>query len=211
MFENFDWIAAMRSSPVMVIILGLSVVTMGYAFERAFFFWRIKGSADQAMSAALARVRSGSHQEAERALRAIPHPVGPIAAEMIACAHLPSEASEERLAIAMSEQRLVLERNLSFLGTMGNTAPLIGLLGTVWGIMRAFQDIYRMGNANLATVARPISEALIATAVGLFAAIPAVVAYNFFVQRIRVLDGEMQNFSSDFLNIVRRHFFGPGR
>ena len=73
--------------------------------------------------------------------------------------------------------------------------------------MRAFHDIYRMGNANLATVARPISEALIATAVGLFAAIPAVVAYNFFVSRIRVLDSEMQNFSSDFLNIVKRHFF----
>jgi biopolymer transport protein TolQ len=64
-----------------------------------------------------------------------------------------------------------------------------------------------MGNANLATVAKPISEALIATAVGLFAAIPAVVAYNYFVSKIRVLDIEMTNFSSDFLNIVKRHFF----
>jgi biopolymer transport protein TolQ len=64
-----------------------------------------------------------------------------------------------------------------------------------------------MGNANLATVAKPISEALIATAVGLFAAIPAVVAYNYFVSKIRVLDSEMTNFSSDFLNIVKRHFF----
>jgi biopolymer transport protein TolQ len=73
--------------------------------------------------------------------------------------------------------------------------------------MRAFHDIYRMGNANLGTVARPISEALIATAVGLFAAIPAVVAYNYFVSKIRVLDSEMTNFSNDFLNIVRRHFF----
>jgi biopolymer transport protein TolQ len=73
--------------------------------------------------------------------------------------------------------------------------------------MRAFHDIYRMGNANLATVAKPISEALIATAVGLFAAIPAVIAYNYFVSKIRVLDSEMTNFSNDFLNIVRRHFF----
>ena len=73
--------------------------------------------------------------------------------------------------------------------------------------MRAFNDIYQMGNANLATVAKPISEALIATAFGLAAAIPAVVAYNYFVSRIRVLDSEMTNFSNDFLNIVKRHFF----
>ena len=83
----------------------------------------------------------------------------------------------------------------------------MGLFGTVWGIMRAFADIYAQGNANLATVARPISEALIATAVGLFAAIPALVAYNSFNSRIRVLENEMRNFSSDFLNIIKRHIF----
>ena len=73
--------------------------------------------------------------------------------------------------------------------------------------MGAFRDIYAAGNANLATVARPISEALIATAVGLFAAIPALVAFNAFNSRIRVLDNEMRNFSSDFLNIIKRHVF----
>jgi biopolymer transport protein TolQ len=117
------------------------------------------------------------------------------------------ENVERALKRAASHEVTALERRVSFLGTTASAAPFVGLFGTVWGIMRAFHDIYRMGNANLATVARPISEALIATAVGLFAAIPAVVAYNFFVSRIRVLDGEMQNFSSDFLNIVRRHFF----
>jgi biopolymer transport protein TolQ len=117
------------------------------------------------------------------------------------------ENVERALKRAASTEVTALERRVSFLGTTASAAPFVGLFGTVWGIMRAFHDIYRMGNANLATVARPISEALIATAVGLFAAIPAVVAYNFFVSRIRVLDGEMQNFSSDFLNIVRRHFF----
>ncbi|MFL5272629.1 MAG: protein TolQ [Anaeromyxobacteraceae bacterium] len=100
-----------------------------------------------------------------------------------------------------------LEATVPFLGTTASAAPFIGLFGTVWGIMRAFNDIYQMGNANLATVAKPISEALIATAFGLAAAIPAVVAYNYFVSRIRVLDSEMTNFSNDFLNIVRRHFF----
>jgi biopolymer transport protein TolQ len=100
-----------------------------------------------------------------------------------------------------------LEARVSFLGTTASAAPFVGLFGTVWGIMRAFHDIYQMGNANLATVAKPISEALIATAVGLAAAIPAVVAYNYFIARIRVLDSEMTNFSNDFLNIVKRHFF----
>jgi biopolymer transport protein TolQ len=100
-----------------------------------------------------------------------------------------------------------LESRVPFLGTTASAAPFVGLFGTVWGIMRAFHDIYQMGNANLATVAKPISEALIATAVGLAAAIPAVVAYNYFIARIRVLDSEMTNFSNDFLNIVKRHFF----
>jgi len=108
---------------------------------------------------------------------------------------------------AATSEVTALERQVPFLGTTASAAPFVGLFGTVWGIMNAFHDIYRMGNANLATVARPISEALIATAVGLFAAIPAVVAYNFFVSKIRVLDSEMTNFSNDFLNIVKRHFF----
>jgi len=117
------------------------------------------------------------------------------------------ENVERALKRAASAEVTALERRVSFLGTTASAAPFVGLFGTVWGIMRAFHQIYLAGNANLATVALPISESLIATAVGLFAAIPAVVAYNFFVSRIRVLDGEMQNFSSDFLNIVRRHFF----
>jgi biopolymer transport protein TolQ len=117
------------------------------------------------------------------------------------------ENVERALKRAAASEVTNLEAQVPFLGTTASAAPFVGLFGTVWGIMRAFHDIYRIGNANLATVARPISEALIATAVGLFAAIPAVVAYNYFVSKIRVLDSEMTNFSNDFLNIVRRHFF----
>ncbi len=117
------------------------------------------------------------------------------------------ENVERALKRASASEVTALERQVPFLGTTASAAPFVGLFGTVWGIMNAFHDIYRMGNANLATVARPISEALIATAVGLFAAIPAVVFYNFFISKIRVLDSEMTNFSNDFLNIVKRHFF----
>jgi biopolymer transport protein TolQ len=117
------------------------------------------------------------------------------------------ENVERALARAANAELTALEQSIPFLGTTAAAAPFVGLFGTVWGIMGAFRDIYAAGNANLATVARPISEALIATAVGLFAAIPALVAFNAFNSRIRVLDNEMRNFSSDFLNIIKRHIF----
>jgi biopolymer transport protein TolQ len=117
------------------------------------------------------------------------------------------ENVERSLARASNAELTQLEMQVPFLGTTAAAAPFVGLFGTVWGIMGAFRDIYAAGNANLATVARPISEALIATAVGLFAAIPALVAYNAFSSRIRVLDNEMRNFSADFLNIIKRHIF----
>ena len=117
------------------------------------------------------------------------------------------ENVERALRRSKNAEVTALESMTTFLATVGSTAPFIGLFGTVWGIMKAFEDIGRMGSANLATVAPGISEALIATAAGLAAAIPAVIAYNYFMGRIRVLETEMDAFSADFLNIVKRHFF----
>jgi biopolymer transport protein TolQ len=97
-----------------------------------------------------------------------------------------------------------LEKYLTFLATTGSTAPFIGLFGTVWGIMNAFKGIGETGSASLAVVAPGIAEALIATAIGLVAAIPAVMGYNHFQNKIKVLIGEMDNFSTEFLNIVQR-------
>lgn len=117
------------------------------------------------------------------------------------------ESIERSMRRAAAAELTDLESLVTFLATTGSTAPFIGLLGTVIGIMNSFQDIGAMGNANLATVAPGIGGALVATAFGLFAAIPAVISYNYFLSKIRILDTEMQNFSSDFLNIIRRHFF----
>lgn len=105
---------------------------------------------------------------------------------------------------AYSNQITRLERNLSFLATTGNSAPFIGLFGTVWGIMEAFRDIGQKGATSLAIVAPGISEALIATAVGLFAAIPAVIAYNYFLSRIRRVVSQMDNFLAEFLSLFER-------
>ena len=99
-----------------------------------------------------------------------------------------------------------LEKYLTFLATTGSTAPFIGLFGTVWGIMTAFKGIGETGSASLAVVAPGIAEALIATAIGLVAAIPAVMGYNHFQQKIKVLIAEMDSFSTEFLNIIQRSF-----
>jgi biopolymer transport protein TolQ len=99
-----------------------------------------------------------------------------------------------------------LERRVSFLATTASVSPFVGLFGTVWGIMTAFGDIGRMGSANLAVVAPGISEALITTATGLAAAIPAAVFYNFYSSRIKVLSAMIDDFALEFLNIVERNF-----
>ncbi len=107
-----------------------------------------------------------------------------------------------RRAINSETTRMI--KMVPFLATTGNTAPFIGLFGTVWGIMSSFHGIGLKGSASLAAVAPGISEALVATAAGLAAAIPAVIAFNHFMQKIRILESELQNFSADFLNIIER-------
>jgi len=113
---------------------------------------------------------------------------------------------ERAMRRATTQQLTRLERSLSFLATTASTAPFVGLFGTVWGIMNAFRGLSVSQASTIQAVAPGISEALVATAVGLGAAIPAVVAYNHFVQRVRVLNAEMENFTSEFLNIAERHF-----
>lgn len=117
------------------------------------------------------------------------------------------ENVERSLRRAASSERTRLESMVPFLATVGSTSPFIGLFGTVWGIMVAFMDISAQNKTGIDVVAQPIAEALIVTAAGLFAAIPAVIFYNHFVNKIKVVGAEMDNFSSDFLNIVKRHFF----
>jgi biopolymer transport protein TolQ len=114
------------------------------------------------------------------------------------------ERFQRLLSLIASEETLRLERLLPFLATTASATPFIGLFGTVWGVMNAFRGIGLRGSASLATVAPGISEALIATAAGLAAAIPAVIAYNHFVSQIRVMATEMENFASEFATYAER-------
>lgn len=112
-----------------------------------------------------------------------------------------------RRAMRASYQREVdaLEVNLSFLGTVGSVAPYVGLFGTVWGIMHAFTGLAALAQVTLATVAPGIAEALVATAIGLFAAIPAVVAYNRFTHDIDRVAIRLETFMEEFSNILQRN------
>jgi biopolymer transport protein TolQ len=114
---------------------------------------------------------------------------------------------ERALRRAQTVETTKLESMIPFLATTGSAAPFIGLFGTVIGILFAFVEISEAsGAATLKVVGPHIAEALLATAIGLIAAIPAVIAYNFFIRRIRVLRSEMDTFEQDYLNIIKRHF-----
>lgn len=116
------------------------------------------------------------------------------------------ENVERSLRRATTQQTTELEGMIPFLATVGSAAPFVGLFGTVVGIIDAFRSIATQGSANLATVAPGIAEALGTTAIGLIAAVPAVMAYNFFARKIKIQLGEMDAFSNDFLNLSKRHF-----
>ena len=114
------------------------------------------------------------------------------------------QGAERSMRVALSREMDRLEANLSFLATVGSTSPYIGLFGTVWGIMHSFHALGNVKQATLALVAPGISEALVATAIGLFAAIPAVIAYNYFLGRIKDMITSMEDFTLEFTNIVER-------
>jgi biopolymer transport protein TolQ len=108
------------------------------------------------------------------------------------------------MRVALSREVEKLESSLSFLATVGSISPYIGLFGTVWGIMNAFIALGEVKQATLQMVAPGIAEALIATAMGLFAAIPAVIAYNRFANKVEKLEGNYINFMEEFANILHR-------
>ncbi|VAX31987.1 MotA/TolQ/ExbB proton channel family protein [hydrothermal vent metagenome] len=110
---------------------------------------------------------------------------------------------ERTLQGAIQDEITHQERHLHVLATIGNTAPFVGLLGTVWGIMGAFEEIGRQGSANIAVVAPGVAEALVNTAAGLFVAIPAAVAYNLYVNQIRKMHVQLDVFSSEVISLVQ--------
>jgi biopolymer transport protein ExbB len=187
MVSNFDWIKLTSQSPVLVALIAFSVVTLGVCIERVYYYWTRRGNPDQIAREVLQRMRKGEIKEAIWTCEHAKHPAAATMQVVIGGSVENSGDLDERLVVTLSEQKLMLERNLNVLGTMAVTAPLVGLLGTVWGIMRAFHDMALVGSAAPTVVAGGIAEALITTAVGLVVAVPSLIAYNHFVRRMNVM------------------------
>ena len=119
----------------------------------------------------------------------------------------PQDVLERMLRQQVQNIQRYHERGLAELATIGSTAPFVGLFGTVWGIMHALEGIGRSGSASLDIVAGPIGEALIATAIGIATALPAVMAYNFFLRRLKVNITELENFAHDFMRLALKQNF----
>jgi biopolymer transport protein ExbB len=170
---------------VLWLLVGLSVASIAIMIERLLFFARRKADAQRMavdlrrdlaagdLQAALARVAGSESMEAQ------------VAAAGLRAAGRSAAAAAEAMQGERAHQRHLLERNLAFLGTLGNNAPFIGLFGTVLGIIKAFHDLSKNSQAAAESVMGGVSEALVATAIGLLVAIPAVMVFNYFNRRVR--------------------------
>jgi biopolymer transport protein ExbB len=184
---DFNWLRAMGASPVFLVLVGCSVVTLAVAIERLYYFTKRRGDADAALRRALTDVGLGDFRGAARTVENTQHPFGAVAATLFKDGDVDRPALEERMYVALNRQKLLFEKNVGMLGTMAAISPLIGLLGTVWGIMHAFHDMALVGSAGPSVVAAGIAEALFTTAAGIIIAVPSLVIYNHFVRRISTL------------------------
>jgi biopolymer transport protein ExbB len=195
MFTEFNWNEAIGSSPIFIVIVGCSVVMLGIAIERAYYFKKRKGNPDATLATVLGKLSVGDVKDALWACDISAHPLGNVASQIFKNGKQEREPVEEKIQVALSEQKLLLERNLGVLGTLATVAPLIGLLGTVWGIMRAFNDMAITGSAAPSVVAAGVAEALVTTAAGLIVAVPALMLYNHFTRRMNVMLTVAENYA----------------
>jgi len=172
-------------------------------FRKSSKFSEVNAVCVQLKLSPLVGVFQAGYLEVNQQVRGVATPAAGTAAKPVVKS---LESLTRALVRAATGEVTRLERRVTFLATTASVTPFIGLFGTVWGIMNAFSDIGRMGSANLAVVAPGISEALITTAAGLAAAIPAAVFFNFYNSRIKVLSSMMDDFALEFLNIVERNF-----
>ncbi len=205
------WTAGPVVKGVLLILLGFSVVSWAIILAK----WVQFNRAQRETAAFLARFwQAPDLKAAARATQDLPpSPAAALFRQGYGEGGNPAAgpAGPRALRQALQGQVQQLTRHLSFLATCGNTSPFIGLFGTVWGIMTSFHSIGLTGAASLATVAPGIAEALIATAAGLAAAIPAVVAYNYFLGRVRGLEAELAAFAADLLPLLEKAPGGGAR
>jgi len=192
---------------VLILLLGLSVMSWAVIFYK----WKLFRQANRENRAFVSLFSVADEPGLQQA--AARHPKSPMASVWLEVMRRHADAGggdapsangrhplETRFRRAIEMEVSRYEEYLPFLATTGNVAPFIGLFGTVLGIINAFQSISKMGTASIAAVAPGIAEALVATAAGLFAAIPAVVAYNYYLNRLRLLSGQLELFAGEAID-----------
>ncbi len=191
-------------SPTMVVLILCSIVTVSYAVERALYFARTRTNIVAFMSELTPHLEKGDHRAAYEYCRARKSAVARVLSHCLRHLDISRDQLKQRFNTAIEMEQVEMERNLSVLGTMSNIAPLLGLFGTVIGIIRAFADIARTGAGGSAVVAMGVSEALLTTAAGIVVAVIATVFFNLFVRRIRTRIIELEDVREEFFLITSR-------
>lgn len=181
-----------------VVLTLLSVLSIAITLERAWAFNRFARALNETFSAIKDAMKEGGLQAVSTVCRVKPSPLSEVILSGLSRSGRSKEEVNEAMELAGRRELLRLERSLGVLGTIGSTAPFIGLFGTVLGIIRAFSDLAIAQGGSPAAVADGIAEALIATAAGLFVAVPAVVAYNYFVRSASRHALELETSASEF-------------
>ena len=181
-----------RTSPTLVILMFLSVLSVTFALERWWYFRGASGRSDDILAAVRKLLEGGKTDAALAWCQKHPSSVAQVVGYGLMHAGRSRKDLEELMSSKLKEERMKLERYLAILGTLGNISPFIGLFGTVVGIIKAFKDLAASGTGGPSVVAAGIAEALVATAGGLVVAIPAAILYNYFMGRLKRSVVEME-------------------
>jgi biopolymer transport protein ExbB len=202
MFGELSLIQVFKSSPTMVVLLACSIVTVGFAVERLLYFMSSSVDVRRFMNEVTGHVKSGNPRAALEYCQKQKKPVARVIAQGCVNMNRPHDELVQRMDTAIELEQVEMERNIGVLGTMANIAPLLGLFGTVVGIIRAFADIARTGSGGGAVVAMGVSEALLTTAAGIIVAVIATVFFNVFVRRIRSRVAQLEDAREHWLSIT---------
>lgn len=192
---EINYIEMFFESFTLWILLVCSILAVTVGIERAWYFKKVKFEPRkflELLGKIQALVQSGKAEEAVNLTQGMVGPIPDLVRTAIINRNRSKVELDELLTAARMEQKLILEKYLGILGTLGNTAPFIGLFGTVVGIVKAFHDLAVSGTGGPAVVAAGISEALVATAAGLLVAIPAVMIYNYFMKKVKEMATNME-------------------
>lgn len=188
--DSFLKFALLGAEWVMWVLVVLSIISITIMIERAVYFFGQRTDITKLSADLIRLLGTGDLKGAKERLNSVKGVAASVARTALDQANRGANAADEAAAGALIRERLKLERNLAFLGTVGNNAPFVGLFGTVIGIILAFHELSLNTQGGAATVMAGISEALVATAIGLFVALPAVAAFNIFQRRIKTILGD---------------------